>query len=131
MKKVTLCALAASVCMSIFSTSVVAQFVGPSGGQSGYTGPSATTAVKTVSDILQRGVDDQRVVVRGRIVRHLSGDKYTFTDGTGEITVDIDAHEFPGQPVNESTLVEINAKIDTDFGKPNSLDAKQVRIVKN
>jgi len=73
MKKITLCTLAASICMSTFSSSAVAQFVGSSGNQSGYTGPSSATAVKTVADILQRGVDDQRVVVRGNIIRHFGG----------------------------------------------------------
>lgn len=103
------------------TSSVQAQFVG---GQ-------ATTAPSSVAEILKSGYDDQRVVLRGQILRRLYGDKYIFSDGTAEIRVDIDQEEWPaGQPVNEKTNVEIIGKVDVDWGRVTEVDVKVLRVVK-
>jgi uncharacterized protein (TIGR00156 family) len=103
------------------TSSVQAQFVG---GQ-------ATTAPSSVAEVLKSGYDDQRVVLRGQILRRLYGDKYIFSDGTGEIRVDIDQEEWPvGQPVNEKTNVEIIGKVDVDWGRVTEIDVKVLRVVK-
>jgi uncharacterized protein (TIGR00156 family) len=106
----------------------LAQFQGtPSGG--GFTGPGAANRANSVAAILKNPVDDQRVTLRGNITRHIGGDKYMFSDGTGEIRVDIDDHQFPPQPINEKTLVEIMGEVDTDFMQFTEVDVKSMRIV--
>ena len=121
MKKIILAAIGGTMMLSLLSTQdVSAQFAGAQG-----------TPVSSVADVLKVGTDDQRVILRGNILRRLYGDKYIFSDGTAEIRVDIDADEWPaGQPVNEKTMVEIIGKIDTDWGRVSEIDVKVLRVVK-
>lgn len=126
MKKALMTALV--VASSAAFAPAFAQFQGASAG-GGFTGPGSANSANTVADILKNPVDDQRVTLRGNITRHIGGDKYMFSDGTGEIRVDIDDHEFPPQPINEKTTVEISGKVDTDFMQPIEVDVKTVRIV--
>jgi uncharacterized protein (TIGR00156 family) len=99
--------------------------------QAQYVSGQATSAPSTVAEVLKSGYDDQRVVLRGQILRRVYGDKYIFSDGTGEIRVDIDQEEWPsGQPVNDKTIVEIIGKIDLDWGRVSEVDVKVLRVVK-
>lgn len=96
-----------------------------------YVGGQAVSAKTTVADVLKNGVDDQRVVLQGNVLRRLYGDKYIFSDGTGEIRVDIDTEEWPpGQQISESTRVEIIGKVDVDWGRVTEIDVKVLRVVK-
>jgi uncharacterized protein (TIGR00156 family) len=126
MKKVLLTALV--VASSAAFAPAFAQFQGASSG-GGFTGPGSTNRANTVADIRKNPIDDQRVTLRGNITRHIGGDKYMFSDGTGEIRVDIDDHEFPPQPINEKTTVEIRGEVDTDFMQFREVDVKVLRIV--
>lgn len=105
-----------------------AQFTGSSSA-GGYVGPGAANRANSVAAILKNPVDDQRVTLRGKITRHIGGDKYMFSDGTGEMRVDIDDHQFPPQPINENTVVEIMGEVDTDFLQFSEVDVKTVRVV--
>ena len=92
-----------------------------------YAGPGSTPAPASV---LAHPVDDQHVTLRGKIVRQLRGDKYIFSDGTGEIRVDIDGHLFPqGQPIAASTTVEIVGEVDADVMETTEIDVDALRIV--
>lgn len=126
MKKVLITALV--LASSAAFAPAIAQFQGASSG-SGFTGPGAANRANTVAEILKNPIDDQRVILRGKITRHIGGDKYMFSDGTGEIRVDIDDREFPPQPINEKTLIEILGEVDTDFMQFREVDVKIVRIV--
>jgi uncharacterized protein (TIGR00156 family) len=126
MKKTLITALV--VASSAAFAPAFAQFQGTSSG-GGFTGPGAVNRANTVADVLRNPMDDQRVTLRGNITRHIGGDKYLFSDGTGEIRVDIDDHQFPPQPINEKTTVEILGEVDTDFMQFNEIDVKVVRIV--
>lgn len=106
----------------------VAQFQGAS-SQGGFVGPGAGNRANSVAAILKNPIDDQRVTLRGNITRHIGGDKYMFSDGTGEMRVDIDDHQFPPQPINEKTTVEIIGEVDTDFLQFSEVDVKSVRII--
>ena len=95
-----------------------------------YAGPGAAPAAASVKSILAHPVDDQHVTLRGKIVRQVRGDKYVFSDGTGEIRVDIDGDKFPlGRPVNASTTVEIVGEVDTEFMEGVEIDVDHLRIV--
>ena len=69
----------------IFSAPVSAQFTGPGTGGGGGT---------TVKEVLGRAPDDAWVTLRGRITQKVGHEKYLFTDGTDQITVDIDDKYF-------------------------------------
>lgn len=89
------------------STNVFAQQAG------GYTGPSAVSTM-TVSEVLKLG-DDKPVILVGKIEKSLGNEKYTFTDNTGSVTVEIDDEEWRGLTLNENDIVEIKGEIDKDF----------------
>lgn len=106
----------------------VAEFKGTSSA-GGYVGPSSVKSANTAEAILKNPIDDQRVTLRGNITRHIGGDKYMFSDGTGEIRVDIDDHQFPPQTIDETTTVEITGEVDSDFLELTEIDVKSIRIV--
>lgn len=126
MKKTLIAALVVASSVAFMPAS--AQFQGGA-STGGFTGPGTATRANSVAAILKNPIDDQRVTLRGNITRHIGGDKYMFSDGTGEIRVDIDDHQFPPQPINEKTTVEIMGEVDTDFMQFSEVDVKSMRIV--
>lgn len=98
--------------------------------QAQYVGPSTAKSPATVAEVLKAPVDDQEVVLRGRILEKLSKDKYRFADSSGEIRVEIDLKDFRGQPISDSTLVEIRGEVETSFVKSPEIDVKLLTVVK-
>lgn len=94
-----------------------------------YTGPTARTAPRNVADILKNPIDDQDVVLRGHILRQLSKEKYMFSDGSGEIRVEIDTKKFPPQPINEKTLVELRGEVEKDFMQAPEIDVDTLFVI--
>jgi uncharacterized protein (TIGR00156 family) len=84
----------------------------------------------TVADLLRNPVDALKVTLRGNIIRKIGGDKYVFSDGTGEIRVDIDHSEWPAEPVNEKTTVEIIGEVYIGVLVAMAIDVKVLRIIK-
>ncbi len=83
----------------------------------GYSGPSSVQ-VLTVKQLLDTGKDDQHARLQGRIVSHDGGDKYTFADDTGRITVEIDDDKFPpGQTIGAEQRVELYGEFDKGLRK--------------
>ncbi len=93
--------------------------------QAGFSGPSTVPAA-TVKELLDSGRDDQKAVLRGRILTSDGGDKYTFEDGTGRITVEIDRHVFQ-KPVDPNTTVELIGELERDSRKI-EFDVDQLRL---
>lgn len=108
-------------------TTILALSAGSAGAQ--YVGPGSVKAAANVAEILKNPVDDMTVVLRGKLIRKIGSDKYTFSDGTGEIVVEIEHRDFPAQRVTETTTVEIEAKVDKDFMRKPELEAKRVTVV--
>lgn len=82
-----------------------------------YTGPS-NVPLMTVQQLLDTGRDDQHARLQGRIVAHEGGDRYTFADDSGRITVEIDAKDFPaGQAVSAEQRVELHGEFEKDWRK--------------
>jgi uncharacterized protein (TIGR00156 family) len=120
-----------STCVSLSTGSAMAQYTGSSATRGGFQGPgSASDQPMSVANILRNPVDDLRVTLRGNIILKIGGDKYVFSDGTGEIRVDIDNSEWPAEPVNEKTTVEIIGKVDVEFMRPTEIDVKVLRVIK-
>lgn len=100
----------------------------PADAQRGYAGPSSV-AVTSVKTLIETGRDDQKAILRGRIVSHDGGDHYTFDDGTGRIRVDIDDHDFPaGVKIDDKTTVELHGELDLDR-KGIEFDVDAIRVV--
>ena len=82
------------------SLTAVALSIGSTNAQ--YIGPGATKTAPNIAEILKNPVDDMTVVLRGKLINKLSGDKYTVSDGSGEIVVEIDHKRFPAQQVTQT-----------------------------
>ena len=96
----------------------------PAGGQGGFSGPGQ--AIGTAAEARQMR-DDTKVHLRGSIVNHLGGEKYTFQDSTGTIVVEIDHDRWGGQTITPNDTVEIFGELDRDW---NSVEVEVDRLVK-
>ncbi|WP_369943904.1 YgiW/YdeI family stress tolerance OB fold protein [Xanthomonas medicagonis] len=94
-----------------------------------YTGPSSVP-LTTVKQLLDQGKDEQQVVLRGNIVSHDGGDRYTFRDATGSVKVEIDAHRLPaGRPFDDKAQVELVGEFDKDF-RSAEVEVDEVRFLR-
>ena len=84
---------------------------GSQGVQGGFGGPSASPTRVAQAMTLR---DDSPVILRGKIERFLGNEKYTFSDSTGSMTVEIDRRIWGTLSVNENDTVEISGEIDRE-----------------
>lgn len=108
-------------CLLAFGATVAtaqpAAYAGPTNAakpsaQGRYSGPS-NVPLLTVKQLLDTGKDDQHARLQGQIVSHDGGDRYTFADATGRISVEIDDEDFPaGQSVSAEQRVELLGEFD-------------------
>jgi uncharacterized protein (TIGR00156 family) len=94
-----------------------------------YTGPGAQPVATDLQTVLDKPVDDQRVILRGKLIRQVSTDKYIFSDGSREIRVDIDRKLFPARPIAATTQVEIVGEVEKDFLESLEIDVDALRVV--
>ena len=120
----------ATIAAALFAGAVAhaqpaAGYTGPSVGarpaataqHGSYSGPSSVPLM-TVKQLLETGQDDQHARLQGRIVSHDGGDKYTFADDSGRITVEIDDDRFPaGQSIGAEQRVELFGEFDKGLRK--------------
>ncbi|MDJ0902693.1 MAG: NirD/YgiW/YdeI family stress tolerance protein [Xenococcus sp. MO_188.B8] len=114
-----LLAIATSIFVNV--SPVVAQFTGPGGSQT-------ETGEVTVASIKMNPIDDMDVVLQGSLLNKLSHEKYSFSDGTGEITVEIDDEDFGGKQVDPNTSIEIHGEVDVR-GSSVQIDVDWFRIL--
>ncbi len=104
------------------ATAQPAAYTGPSNAPAApahgnYTGPS-NVPLMTVKQLLDTGRDDQHARLQGKIVSHDGGDRYTFADATGRISIEIDDEDFPaGQAVSAEQRVELLGEFDKGLRK--------------
>lgn len=86
------------------------------GVSGGFTGPTitATTASPSTVSQVKDMVDDQPIVLHGRILHALGKDKYTFQDDTGTITIKIGGKTWKGATISPEDQVEIGGEVDKD-----------------
>lgn len=108
----------------------IASLVCTSAAQAQYAGPTSQVTHSTVAAVLKNPVDDQPVVLRGLLTKQVGNEKYLFSDGTGEIRVDIDTKRFAGQKIDEKTKVELRGEVEKDFMESPEIDVDTVTIVK-
>jgi len=118
LKKTTL-AIGVSLVLALPLSPALAQYAGPS-----------TVQTMTVKQLLDTGKDDQHVTLRGFIVSHDGGERYTFADDTGRMKVEIDAKHFPpGVKIDDKVRVEISGEFDKDLvGNKAELDVKRLSV---
>lgn len=117
MKKIALTSL--FVIISAASSMVFAsQQTFGAGAAHGFTGGAAAGygMITTVRGVLDAGpyADEMPVTLTGNILKRLGGEMYLFSDGTGEINVEIDHDKWFGQSTTPTTTVVINGEIDQE-----------------
>ena len=94
-----------------------------------FVGPGKTT-VSNVRSILANPVDDMWVTLKGHILEKTGRDKYTFSDGTGQIRLDIDEKYFPaGVVVTPETHIQISGEVDVEHYRSPELDVKNLVVL--
>jgi uncharacterized protein (TIGR00156 family) len=61
----------------------------------------------------------------------LGDEKYTFTDQTGEIIIEIDSEDFNNVTVTSEELLEIVGEVDKEKKKPAEIDVKSIKKLEN
>lgn len=97
--------------------------------QAQYAGPNAHPTLETVGMVLSDGHDDQSVRLQGRLIRQIDEETYRFSDGSGEIDVEIDDDDFPQVQVSETTRVELIGEIDSRRLRDPEIDVEQLRVI--
>ncbi|TSH90109.1 NirD/YgiW/YdeI family stress tolerance protein [Verticiella sediminum] len=115
---------------SVLSTAALAAALAAGAAHAQYVGPADGSQAADVASILKDPVDDQRVRLEGHLLRKLGHEKYVFSDGTGEITAEIDDDDFPREPVDEKTRVQISGEVDTGRNRPPEIDVDSMRILR-
>src|SRR5262245_19192878 len=99
--------------------------VGTTGAQHG---PTQGVIPITEARGLVRATDDQRVKLRGTIVKQERGNQYVFTDGTGNVLVEISDTLLKGNKLSAGTEIEIEGTVDTRARDP-KIEARSVTLL--
>ncbi|RYG60730.1 MAG: NirD/YgiW/YdeI family stress tolerance protein [Alphaproteobacteria bacterium] len=84
----------------------------------------------SVKAILDNPVDNQKVNIQGTLLSHVGGERYMFSDGTGQIQLEIDKDKLPtGMKAGERTRVEIQGEVDKEPRKNLEIDVDMVRAI--
>lgn len=97
--------------------------------QAQYAGPGALPVVTSLSEVLERPVDDQRVRLQGHLVKQLSSDKYLFSDGRQEMRVEIDHEDLPTTPIDQNVTLLIEGEVEKDFMTSPEIDVDRLSIL--
>lgn len=117
-----------SVFLTVVSAIAGLAIYAPSYAQ--YTGPGANHVPTTVAAILKAPVEDQDVVLTGVLVKKVSKEKYIFSDGSGQMRVEIDNKYMADLVIDEKTRVEIRGEVEKDFLESPEIDVKIIKVVK-
>lgn len=82
-----------------------------------------------LADLLESGSDDDYVQLEGQLVGKVGSEKYTFSDGSQEVRVEIDSDEFPPQPFDENAIIRIEGEFEKDFMESPEIDVERLTIV--
>jgi uncharacterized protein (TIGR00156 family) len=73
--------------------------------------------------------DEQRVTLRGQIVKQETRTQYLFSDGTGNVLVDINDDLLKGNHLAAGTEVEIEGRIETRFLRSPKVEVRSLTIL--
>lgn len=116
--------LPALLAAALMAGTAWAQYTGP-----GARGAAARPVASTVAEILRSPVDDQKVELTGTLLEQTGRETFLFSDDTGRITVEIDADDFPAQPVGPEVRVHISGEVETRVLREPRVDVEALRVV--
>lgn len=93
-----------------------------------HAGP--TVPPTTISNLTENGKDDQPVVLHGKIIEHKGGEKYRFTDNTGEIEIEVEAKYWPADlRIDDKTNVRLHGEYEKKLIGPDELEVTRIEIL--
>ena len=107
------------------STLAAAQY---SGEVAYKTAKRNTPTAASVADVLKTSQDDQLVTLKGKLLKKVADEKYIFSDGSGEIRVEIDDELINTLKVDNSTKVEIVGEVEKDFLEDLEIEVKSIKL---
>jgi len=107
-------------------TAATAQFMAAT---TQFTGADSGDTLSAVAQVLDDPTDDRRERLRGPILEQVSFKKYTFSDASGQIRVEIEAEVFPEGEVMSETRIEIVGEVETAFMPQPEVDVEQLTIL--
>ena len=81
----------------------------------------------SVVNVLKQS-DGTYITMQGNLTKRLTDDTYNFSDGTDNISVEIDDEVWKGQTISPKDKVVIFGKIDEEDGQK-TVDAKSINII--
>lgn len=127
MKKI----IAATLFIASTSFALADGYTGPvNQANAGYTGPTNAGAQLVTVQQASKKSDDTYITLRGKLVNHIKGDKFTLQDNTGTIVVEIDDDLLYGTTIAPTDTIEIIGEVDKDapWSKV-EIDVKQIRKI--
>jgi uncharacterized protein (TIGR00156 family) len=96
-----------------------------------FAGPgSAAPVIVDVKSILANPVDDTWVTLKGHILEKVGRKNYMFSDGTGQIPLEIDNKYFPsGVTITPKTLIQISGELDVEYHRSPEIDVKNIVVL--
>jgi uncharacterized protein (TIGR00156 family) len=101
-----------------------------SGGQDrGAARKNSSAPLITSAQSVAGAKDDQPVKLRGQILSQQGRNQYVFSDGTGNVIVEIGSKLLNGNRLAAGTPVEIEGKVDTRLKNEPKVEAKAVTVL--
>lgn len=91
-----------------------------------YSQNSAPTSASSVQAVLMMP-DETVVMLQGNIAKKVGEETYVFSDGTGEVMVEIDSDVWNGQNVSPTDMVTIIGEIDQE-GNATVVEVEQLML---
>lgn len=91
-----------------------------------YSGPIELTSVESLLQDTSM-FTEKHVVVEGRLIRQIRHDKFIFSDGKGEIQVELDDDIHLAAPINAKTKVRLFGEYEG--GRTPEIEVDQVQIL--
>jgi|GEM_PF-287511 len=113
----------------VYGLALTALIALPAAALAQYAGPSDQPRYTGITEIVEQPVDDRAVELEGRIVRHLEGENYLFSDGDAEIRVEIDDEDLPTTRFDETAPVRLYGEVDADRGEQPSVEVDRIELV--
>lgn len=93
------------------------------------TTADAPVTATPIQAVLAQGKDDQRVVVRGQVLRRLSDERFEVGDNTGSIRVHIEDEAVRRAGIGVGSQVEVAGEVDTNMFKDPTIKAERVVLL--
>ena len=115
---------------TIFALATTSAFAGFNGNATPNGGfQQGNTAIISIQQALKLA-DNSMVALEGNISQQIDDDEYWFTDGTGQIKVEIERHVWNGLNVDPSDKVKVYCKLDNEAFEKADLEVLRIEKIK-